>query len=100
MSTSDKRGFNIHYPRSSELTGPEEMQNDGIVLTSDLQEATAKMCEKGLSGPAIADISNWLAGDEQENLPIMTDEEIINNVLVDNSKNEQESSTPLIICTI
>jgi hypothetical protein len=36
---------------------------------------------KSSSGPTISDISNWLAGGEQENLQIMTDEEIINNVL-------------------
>jgi hypothetical protein len=47
------------------------------------------MCEKGLSGPTIADISNWLAGGEEENHQIMTDEEIINNVLEDNSESEQ-----------
>jgi hypothetical protein len=43
----------------------------------------------------------WLAGGGEENLQIMTDEEIINNVLEDNnSENEQESSAPLIIRTI
>jgi hypothetical protein len=48
------------------------------------------MCEKGSSGPTFADISNWLAGGEEENIQIMTDEEIINNVLQDDhSKNEQ-----------
>jgi DNA-directed RNA polymerase specialized sigma subunit len=71
------------------------------VLTSDLQEAIAELCEKGSSGPIIADISNWLAGGEEEYLQIMTDEGIINSVLQDsNSENEQESSTPLIIHTI
>jgi hypothetical protein len=55
---------------SSELTGPEELDNDGTVLTSDLQDAIAELCEKGSSGPAIADMSNWLAGGEEE---IMTD---------------------------
>jgi hypothetical protein len=30
----------------------------------------------------------------------MADEDIINNVLEDNSKNEHESSTPPIICTL
>jgi DNA-directed RNA polymerase specialized sigma subunit len=71
-----------------------------VLLTSDLQEAIAELCEKGSSGPTIADISNWLAGGEEENLQIMTDEEIINNVLEDdNSEKEQESSTPPIIRT-
>jgi hypothetical protein len=85
---------------SNELTGPEELENDGTVLTSDFQEATAKLCEKGSSGPTIADTSNWLAGGEEENLQIMTDEEIINNVLEDdNGEHEQESSTPPIIHT-
>jgi hypothetical protein len=43
----------------------------------------------------------WLAVGEEENFQIMIDEEIINNVLEDdNSKNEQESGTPLIICTM
>ncbi|PNF41545.1 hypothetical protein B7P43_G12310 [Cryptotermes secundus] len=62
---------------SSELTGPEESVNDGTVLTSDLQEAVAEMCEKGSSGPTIADIRNWVAGGEEENLQIMTDEEVL-----------------------
>jgi hypothetical protein len=76
----------------SELTGPEISENNGTVLTSDLQEAVAELCKKGSSGPAIADISNWLAGDEEENLQAMTDEEIISNVLEDdNGENEQES---------
>jgi hypothetical protein len=89
------------FSGSRELTGLVEQEYYDTVLTSDLQEAIADLCEKGSSGPTIADISNWLAGDEQENLPIMTDEEIINNVLGDgNSENEQESSTPPIICTI
>jgi hypothetical protein len=70
------------------------------VLTSDLQEAIAELCEKGSSGPTIADISKWLAGGEEENLQFMTDEEIINNVLEDNSEDEQESSTPPIILTV
>jgi hypothetical protein len=71
------------------------------VLTSDLQEAIAELCENGSSGPTIADISNWLAGGEEENLQIVADEEIINNVLEDdNRKNEQESSTPPNILTI
>jgi hypothetical protein len=75
--------------------------SDGTVLTSDLHEAIAELCEKGLSGPTIDDISNWLTGGEEENLKIMTDEEIIDNVLEDeNSKTEQETSTPLIIRTI
>jgi hypothetical protein len=44
----------------------------------------------------IADIRNWLAGGEEENLEIKTDEEIIDNLLEDyNSENDQESSTPL-----
>jgi hypothetical protein len=51
--------------------------------------------------PTTADISNWLAGGEEEGLQTMTGEEIVNSVLEDgNSENEQESSTPLIICTI
>jgi hypothetical protein len=29
---------------------------DGTVLTSDLQEAIAELCEKGSPGPTIADI--------------------------------------------
>jgi DNA-directed RNA polymerase specialized sigma subunit len=86
---------------NNELTGPEESENDGTVLASDLQEAITELCQKGSSHPTIADISNWLAGGEEEILQIMTDEEIINNVLEDdNNKNEQESSTPLIIRTI
>jgi hypothetical protein len=86
---------------SSELTGPEESERDGTALTSDLQEAIAELYEKGSSGPTIADISNWLAGGEEESLQIVTDEEIINNVLQDDhSKNWQESSTPQIIRTI
>jgi hypothetical protein len=59
---------------SSELTGPEESENDGTVLTSDRQEAIA---EKGSSGSTIGDISNWLAGGDQDNLQIMTHEGII-----------------------
>jgi hypothetical protein len=83
---------------SSELTGPEESENDGTVLTYDLQEATAELFEKGSSGPTVADISNWLAEGREVNFQIMTNEEIINNVLEDyNSENEQESSTPPII---
>jgi hypothetical protein len=40
-------------------------------------------------------------GGKEENLQIMTDEEIINNVLEeDNCENEQESSAPPIIRTI
>jgi hypothetical protein len=39
---------------------------DGTALTSDPQEAIAKLYEKGSSGPTIADISSWLAGDERE----------------------------------
>jgi hypothetical protein len=71
------------------------------VLTSDLQEGIAELCEKGSSGPKIADISNWLAGGKEENLQIVTDEETINNVLEeDNDENEQESSSPPIIHTI
>jgi hypothetical protein len=59
------------------------------------------MCEKGSSGPTIADRSNWLARGEEGNLQIMTDEEIINNVLEDNnSVNELDSSIQPIICTI
>jgi hypothetical protein len=85
---------------SSELTGPEESENGGTVLTSGLQEAIAELCEKGSSDPTITDVSNWPAGGEEENIQIMTDEEIINNVLQDNSENEQESSTPPIIRTI
>jgi DNA-directed RNA polymerase specialized sigma subunit len=86
---------------SSELTGPEESENDGTVLTSDFQEAIAELCEKGSSGPTIANISKWLAGGKEENLKIMTYEEEINNVLEDdNSENEHESSTPPIIHTI
>jgi hypothetical protein len=43
----------------------------------------------------------WLAGVEEENLQIMTDEGIINIALEDdNSKSEQESSNPPIIRTI
>jgi hypothetical protein len=57
--------------------------------------------KKGSSRPTIADTSNWLAGGEEENLQIERDEEIINNMLEgNNSENEQESSTPLIICTV
>jgi hypothetical protein len=85
---------------SSELTGPEESESDGAVLTSGLQEAIAELCEKGSAGPTIADISNWLAGGVEENLQFMTDEQIINNVLENNSQNEQESSTPPIIRTV
>jgi hypothetical protein len=49
----------------------------------------------------LTDINNWLSGGEKENLQIMTDEEIINNVLEeDSSENKQESSTPPIIRTI
>jgi hypothetical protein len=62
---------------SNELTGPEESENDGTVLNSDLQEAIAELYEKDSLGPTIANISNWLAGGEQENFQIMTDEEII-----------------------
>jgi hypothetical protein len=76
---------------SSDLTGQEESENDGTVLTSDLQGATAELCEIGSSDPTIADVSNWLAGGEEENLQIMTDEEIINNVLEDD--NSEMSST-------
>jgi hypothetical protein len=73
---------------SSELTGQEESENDGAVLTSDLQEAIPELCEKDRSGPTIADISNyWLAGGEEENLQIVTEEEIIKNVLENNSEN-------------
>jgi hypothetical protein len=36
----------------------------------------------------------------EENFQIMTDEEIINNVLEDNTENKQESSTPPNIPTI
>jgi hypothetical protein len=32
---------------SSELSGPEESENDGTVLTSELQEATGELREKG-----------------------------------------------------
>jgi hypothetical protein len=61
----------------------------------------AELCEKGPSGPTVADISNWLGGGEEETLQIMTDEEIISNVLEDDSsENEQQSSTPPIIRTI
>jgi hypothetical protein len=71
------------------------------VPTSDLQEAMAELCEKGSSGPTIAVVRNWLAGGEEENLQIITDEEIMKNVLEDyNSENEQESSAPPIIRTI
>jgi hypothetical protein len=73
-------------------------ENDGTVLTSDFQETRAELYENGSSGPATADLSNWLAGGEEGALQIMTDEEIINNLLEDdNSENEQESSTPPII---
>jgi DNA-directed RNA polymerase specialized sigma subunit len=89
-----------HTLSSSELIGPEESENDGTVLTSDLQEAIAELCEKGSSNPTIDNISSWLDGGEEENIQIMTDEEIINSVLEDNSENEQESSTPPIIRTI
>jgi hypothetical protein len=68
---------------SSALPRPEESKNDGTVLTYDLQEGTAELCEKSTSGPKVTDMSNWLAGGEEENLQIMTDEEIINNVLED-----------------
>jgi hypothetical protein len=66
---------------NSELTGPQESENNGTVLTSDLQEARVELYEKCSSGPTIADISNWLTGGEEENLQIMTDDKIINNVL-------------------
>jgi hypothetical protein len=90
-----------HPSGSSELPGPEELENDGTVLTSDLQEAIAILYKEGSSGPTIADISNWLTGGEEGNLQIMTDEAILNNVLEDdNSENGQESSTPPIIRTI
>jgi hypothetical protein len=70
-------------------------------LTSDLQETIADLCEKSSSRQTFADTSNWLAGGKEENLQIVTDEEIINNGLEDdNSGNEQESSTPPIIRTI
>jgi hypothetical protein len=86
---------------SSELTEQEESENDGTVLTTDLQEDIAELCEKDWSGPTIADISNTLAGGEEENLQVMTDEETTNNVLEDdNSENEQESSTPPNIRTM
>jgi hypothetical protein len=38
---------------SNELTGPEESKNDGTVLTSDLQEAIAELCEQGSSSPTL-----------------------------------------------
>jgi hypothetical protein len=86
---------------SSELIGPEESENDGTVLTADFREALVKLWEKGSSDQTIADIRNWAAGDEEENLQIMTEEEIISNVLQDdNSENEKESSTPPIIGTV
>jgi hypothetical protein len=72
------------------------LENDGTVLTSDLEE-------RGSSGRTvvdIADVGNWLVGGEEENLQIMIDEGVINNVLEDNSENEQESSIPPIIHTI
>jgi hypothetical protein len=52
----------------SEHTGPEESENDGTVVTSDLQEAIAELCEKGSSGPTITDIINRPARGEEENL--------------------------------
>jgi hypothetical protein len=56
MSNSDKCGLDIHYPLVVVNSGPKESGNDGTVLTSDLREAMAKLCEKGSSGSAIADI--------------------------------------------
>jgi hypothetical protein len=50
---------------SSELTGQQESENDETILTSDLQEEIAKLCEEGSSGPTIADVSNWLAEGEK-----------------------------------
>jgi hypothetical protein len=41
---------------SSELTGQEESENDGTVLTFDLQEAIAELCEKRLSRPTTAEV--------------------------------------------
>jgi hypothetical protein len=53
------------------------------------------MSEKGSSGAAISGINNWIAGGEEEDLHIMTDEEIISNGLEDdNGENKQESCTP------
>jgi hypothetical protein len=76
------------------------LRNLTNVPTSDLQETIAELREKVSSGPAIADISNWLDGDEEESLQIVRDEEIINNALEDNSENERELSTPPTIRTI
>jgi hypothetical protein len=54
----------------------------------------AELCEKGSSCPTIADISNWLVGAEEENLQIMTDEEIINNVLENDNSDKHSTDYP------
>lgn len=71
------------------------------ILTSDLQETLLRLYEKDVSGPTIDDINYWLVVDEEKHRQVMTDEDIINSVLKNyNSKNEQDSNTSSIMCTV
>jgi hypothetical protein len=54
MSSSDKRGLHIHYPLVA--VNSQGQKNWKMMVQSDLQEATAELCENGSSGPAIADV--------------------------------------------
>jgi hypothetical protein len=80
ISSWKKLWPHIHYLLEQWTHGARRI-GKGWYSTSVLQEAIAELCEQDSYGTIIADICNCLAVSEEENLQIMTDEEIINNAL-------------------
>lgn len=67
-----------------------EVPDNNDVETIDLEKTIAELLSDELESQTVDDMNNWHTGNEEENFQLLTDEEIIINVLVDNDKEKEE----------